>query len=285
MTIILMLGNVGSGKTIMLVRKIIREMPLQIKTFTNVHMRDEIYNTQILHPDMIVKKEVASTTTNRKGEVKEKYKYAFNIDFWEKQRRPLNIYIDEAGILVKSRRSMSALNVAFQDFMALSRKISTSSTRSGDLVLTAQTLGLIDNTIQALAHKVIYCVCYNTGYCDKCFYCWKESSEDAEKHKACPRCGNIDIKKTNFTVRERRFKALPGSTAVMRFAQWCDTQDDNIPYKDGLVQHAERYFPMYNTFQLRDMFAGYATEKESIIGSKNAIKTKQKKVEEDWDKE
>jgi hypothetical protein len=202
---------------------------------------------------MIIKKEIID-------EKKQKFKYSFNIDFWEKQKRPLNIFIDEAGLLAKARKSMTHLNMAFQDFLALSRKISTDSNKAGDLILTSQALGLIDITCQILAHQIRYCVCYYTKFCPNCRRFWGETSEDPEPVKFCKKCGNFDLEKTNFIVRERRFRALPGGSALETFEAWKITQDDNIPYMDRKIYHAERFFPLYNTFQLKDMFSGYLTK-------------------------
>lgn len=242
-----------------MVKKIMEESKY-LPTFTNINS-NQIKNIVLLKPEMIIKKEVVKSVENKKtGEVKEKYRYLFNIDFWAKQKRPLNIYLDEAGLLVKARSAMTHLNIAFQDFLALSRKICTESDQSGDLVMSAQTLGLIDITCRSMAHQIIYCVCYYVKYCDDCHLYWNETSEDPEPMKFCPRCHSFNLRKCNFTVRERRFKALPGGSAMDEFERWRITFDDNIPYQDNLIHHAEKYFKMYNTFQLFDMFSGFSTE-------------------------
>lgn len=279
MSIILILANVGGGKTISMVRKALIDAP-HIPTFTNIRFNRKMLleygiNADNIHPltaENIVKKEVLSRVENNKGVVKEKYGYSFNIDFWASQKRPLNIFIDEAGILVKARKSMSHLNTCFQDFLAMSRKISSDANSSGNLILTAQTLGLIDSTCQIMAHQIRYCICKFFIYCEKCRWASKTDSEAPEPINECPNCGNRDLKRANFTIEERRFKGGYGATALHNFETWRITLDDSIPYRKIIIPHAEKYFPLYDTFQLKDMFTGYTTPKDAVF-----MKEKKKK--------
>lgn len=146
----IMLGNVGSGKTISAVREIERS---PYKVFTNIAMN---------HPNVIRLKYAHIITTKKIGETKsgkDINKLVVNWAFWKKQLKELkyfHIYIDELHNIMPSRRSMSQQNILMSQWVAQIRKI-TGSSESANFVVMSQELQRIDITIRDLAHEIIFC--------------------------------------------------------------------------------------------------------------------------------
>ena len=138
MTIHIVVGNVGSGKTLGVVRDMFLDGE-RIKTYSNI--KTKLKNQIDINPDMIIKKEIEGTKKKRNGEEENIYKYSLNLEYWTNIKENINVVIDEAHSIINSRRSMSKINILLTDWMALVRRILTSKDnigKAGTLILITQ---------------------------------------------------------------------------------------------------------------------------------------------------
>jgi len=128
--IIIIVGGVGSGKTLMAVREIIRR---KRPCFTNF----SLYGV---------------------GHVRLKWEFIMkdkkvNWDFWKQmQKHRFDLYIDELHNLMPSRRAMSTQNVLINNWLSQIRKILGSSKYDHFYVIT-QRPNSIDVHFRELAHQ------------------------------------------------------------------------------------------------------------------------------------
>ena len=143
----LIIGGIGSGKTISAVKSIIDR---KIPAFTNFPI-DYKFATR-LKEEHIVNKEVSNVTKTGK----ETYKYNVNWEFWRKeQQNKFDIYLDEVHNMLSSRRSISSWNVNVSKWLSQIRKL-LGSNKHNHLYLITQRLYGIDVTARELAGEIIY---------------------------------------------------------------------------------------------------------------------------------
>lgn len=138
--IILLLGGIGSGKTLSAVKEIVSNKQYAL---TNFKLNIKNYH-RIKIGDIITKEDKA---------------YNVNWSYWEKIRKEksnYSIYLDEVHNIIHSRRSMSKLNIQMSKWVSQIRKI-LSDSPNNHLYLISQTIRKIDVDFRDLAQLV--CVC------------------------------------------------------------------------------------------------------------------------------
>ena len=163
----IVVGNVGSGKTANSVKELAKNQDDRI-TFSNITTK-KIKNNIPIKIEMIIKK---IPKLNAKGEETGSFTDELNIEFWEKMRKKypqgINFIFDEAHTLFNARRSMSKQNVIMTDFLALIRKIVTSSTGKGKLVFISQLPRRIDSIAREMCTLVKFYRCHYYKVCADC---------------------------------------------------------------------------------------------------------------------
>lgn len=139
------IGGIGSGKTLTTVKEIItRNRPC----FTNFYIKFK-------DATRLKTKHIIKETVDEKGKVK----LSVNWDFWIeliKEERSFDIYIDEAHDVLNSRKSMSSWNSLFTSWITQIRKLLGDSEES-HLYLITQRLNSLDIIVRDLCHTIIYC--------------------------------------------------------------------------------------------------------------------------------
>ncbi len=147
--IILLLGGIGSGKTISAVKEIITNKDHFAVTNFELNLPKEKYYRLKL-----------SDILNEKETLDKKKKYlTINWDFWEsvrKKHKHFSIYLDEVHNIIHSRTSMSKRNVLMSKWISQIRKI-LSDNRYNHIYLISQTIRKIDVDFRELAQIIIRC--------------------------------------------------------------------------------------------------------------------------------
>jgi hypothetical protein len=253
------LGNVGSGKTLSMVR----EMYLnpQNTYYTNITPTVHFPNLKIIKgSDIILKEEVGE-----KQRTKEKiYKYSLNTEFWKAQPKPLTVVIDEAHTLINSRRSMSKINIILSDFLSLIRRITNSPLAEGELVVITQFLGRVDVNIREMASQVRY---HREHYVRRCYVhgilrnkytgqFWENSDFPKDKKMDfCPYCGKGMIK-CNQLIEVWHFGGDAAVSAEENFYYWKFKKEKRF-YDHYYIRDGYKYWNMYSTFQWDNMFSEF----------------------------
>ncbi len=253
MVIRISLGNAGSGKTLMEVRNI--DINSDIKTYSNIQTK--LKNQIDIDPSMIVKKELVDLKKSRiTGKDDPVYKFKPNLEYWQKatKKNPVNIVIDEAHSIYSSRKSMSKLNICISDWIALIRRVvGENSQYQGELVLISQLWNRIDIIAREMATQIRYHKCHYYKSCIECGLSWNETSEMAEMYMQCPRCNTRNLFKHNYMVEIWKFKSM------QKYQEWdrgfLGSKGSRPYYSHYFVQNIEKYFPMYNTLQISNMFS------------------------------
>lgn len=143
----LIIGGIGSGKTLSAVREI-------------AHRRNNVYvsfpvklkNTIRLKTDHIIKTEI----TGYKKDGTANKKQTVNWDYWNKVKHDqFDIMIDEVHNILHSRRSMTRWNTLFSMWLAQIRKLLGDSEKN-HLYLISQKAERIDVSARDLAGEIIY---------------------------------------------------------------------------------------------------------------------------------
>lgn len=248
MTIKIMLGNVGSGKTAAAVRDMYKSAH-NFKTYSNI--KTTLKNQINISPSMIIKKELIETKKKRgSNEETPVYDYKLNTDYWKAIKDPINVALDEAHSIINSRRSMSKPNVIITDWMALIRRIlGSNSDGMGELTLITQLPNRIDTIARDMATQVNYHVCHYKKLCLNCNLQWRENSDTPEKLWVCPRCQKNKIHKHMHVIEVYKFVSMD------HYNQWKFMPDNEELYYDHYyITDIERYFPLYNTLQWDNLF-------------------------------
>jgi len=145
----IILGGVGSGKSITAIKDIIKtETNGKSLIFTNFNVRKKgIFRLKESH---IIK--------NFGSEKKPDYKV--NFEFWNdliKKGIKFDIYIDEAHNIINARRSMSKWNILFNKWFTQIRKI-LGDMKEHHLIVISQRKNAIDLTVRDLAQEIIFCL-------------------------------------------------------------------------------------------------------------------------------
>lgn len=241
MTIRIVIGNIGSGKTASIVKEML-DNPKR-KYYTNI--QTDLKNCTLINSDMICKKELLGQT--KAG--KRNFEFKLNLDYWKAQKGNVNVVIDEAHSIVNSRRSMSKATQVILEWVSLLRRIlGENSSGSGDLVLITQLPERIDVVCRDMCRNVSAYRCHYKKTCQACGLTWKEHSDMPEEYKYCLACKSDDIKRHSFLVEVRVFASMYDYDGFKIFGQktW---------YKHYSINDIEKSFAHYNTLQWDNLFS------------------------------
>jgi len=146
----LILGGVGSGKSVSLARYAAGR---DCRVYANFSLR--LPNAVRLKVEHIIEK----FEVRKRRDGTSIYGMRVNFDFWKEeweQYGGCDIIIDEAHNIFSSRRAMSKWNILFSEWFTQIRKILGSSERH-DLILASQRVMAIDVTGRELSWEIIFC--------------------------------------------------------------------------------------------------------------------------------
>jgi len=148
--IIALLGNIGSGKSVSMTKKIVDNNK---PCFVNFNLKHP--NAKRIKKEHIVTSNVVRVKKNGEPVLEHKV----NWDFWNKARKELgdfHIAIDELHNLAHSRQSITKWNTLFSIWISQIRKLLGSS-ETTHIYLVSQRLGRIDVAFRDLIHIIIAC--------------------------------------------------------------------------------------------------------------------------------
>lgn len=235
-------GNVGSGKTLWMVRNIFMK---QNEDFYSNIVTKHLPNNILLKPEMIYKEIPIKTT--KQGEVI--VRYQAHLDYWKtlKRERRLNLVIDEAHQIIGIRRNKKAMAVL--DWMALIRKIMGSKEYDfGNLYLLTQLDRRIDIVPKELGTRFISCKAHYIRSCKRCGYSVRENNEIPEQMFECYRCGYEKTEKHHLQIEVHCFMNFDGYLA------W-KYRGMNTYYDWYVVKDTELYRDLYDTYQWENLLS------------------------------
>lgn len=147
--IILMVGGVGTGKTISAVHEILTANQFAI---TNFKLKNYKNYYRLKLEDILIYQDMGKKKENI-------VPVGVNWDFWDKIRKKhkaFSIFIDEIHNLIHSRASMSKRNQLMSKWVSQIRKI-TSDSETNHLFLISQKIRKIDVDFRELAHLIVEC--------------------------------------------------------------------------------------------------------------------------------
>lgn len=146
--IIILVGGIGSGKTLTAVKDIVDR---QQKIYTNFDLFN-IPHERLKYSHIFEEVEKEDSRGNLKTGMK------INYNFWNEQtkKQGFDIYLDEFHNVMGSRRSSSKRNILLSDWLSQIRKILGQS-ELHNLYLITQKLRRIDINSRDLAQSCIYC--------------------------------------------------------------------------------------------------------------------------------
>lgn len=220
----IILGNIGSGKTLTTVKEI---MNSPFIVYSNVGVK---------HPNLIRLKFSHIIADKQIGETKSGkpiMKKVVNWNYWReaiKKHKYFHVYIDELHNIMPSRLSMSKQNIVMAQWVAQIRKV-TGSSEMVDLVVVSQELQRIDVTIRDLASELMFC----------------------QKIEKLP-----FVKTQVLENRKLKWKKLPktyvlhnyflGDGNVSRYWQWRDMEKKTYDYRTYF--YANPFMKYYDTYEL-----------------------------------
>lgn len=138
--IIAFIGNVGSGKTVSMVKSIVDYKGV---AYTNFNLKDCDY-TRLKFEDLIIlKNEKKDVNWKKWDEIRGKHKY-------------FSIFLDEVDELINARASMTKRNMLLSRWVAQIRKI-LKDNPDNHLFISTQTPRKIDVNFRDLTHIVVRC--------------------------------------------------------------------------------------------------------------------------------
>jgi len=240
----IVLGNIGSGKTLHMVREIVLNK-IGRTYYTNIAI-PKCKHVIPLKPEMIIK-------VNEDAKTK-KEKYEVNQEFWENvvnEGQRISVCLDEAHILLNPRRAMSSINVVMTDWLALLRRvIGANSQTYGELCLITQLSRRLDPISKEMANNITWCFCSYTIYCNKCGFYKRETNETAKKMQYCHRCGDYNLKKANHIIQVFEFISFDRYEAFIEHGH-------KTYFNRYVITDSEKYFSYYNTLQWSDLLSKY----------------------------
>jgi len=241
------IGNVGSGKTISIIKELADNKNNKFYPVTFSNIKTKGLNNILITKDMLLIKEV--TGYKRSGE--EVYKLRFNKEFWEEQKKKygsFNIVIDEAHTIYNSRKSMSKQNIIMGDFLALIRKIAQDPIGKCHLTLISQLVRRIDKIALEMSTQLRHHVAIYDKVCNDCSARYLEHNEMPEPIAQCSKCGSYDLKKTNHRLIVWFFQNYDD------YADWLE-MGEKTHYKIIKINSIEEYFNLYDTLQLDNLIS------------------------------
>lgn len=134
--IIAIIGNVGSGKSLSAVKKILES---KYPSFCNFQ----------LHNNKAIRIKRADIVENKK----------VNWKFWNEARKKYKNYhiiLDEIHNIVNARRSMTINNVLMGEWMSQIRKV-LGNKENTNIIFLSQRIKKVDSAFRDLLHEIIYC--------------------------------------------------------------------------------------------------------------------------------
>jgi len=245
--IVMELGNMGSGKSASMVREILSHPGRTY--FSNIITHRSVKNNHLIKPEMIFNKEpiikADGSPVISKGEPQ--YKLSVNKEFWQeavKRYGEINVIIDEAHIILNARRSMSKKTQVVLDWMALLRRVLGAS--DSRLILVTQIERRLDIVAKEQATDMHFNIMHYRKSCPACGKTWRETNEDPEPVRECPKCGK-KIVKHSFIVEKWHFKNYND------FIMWKYMGQRKTYYKHYLINDIEKVFPYYDTLQWENL--------------------------------
>jgi hypothetical protein len=244
----LIFGNVGSGKTSMVVREM-KNNPHK-KYITNIDVKGKGFeHVMKLKAEMILKKEVLGYKKNG-SEIK---KLSLNTEFWQnliEKEGSVNIIIDEAHTILNARRGMSQINIIMGDWLALLRRVVGSVDGTGELTLISQLQRRLDVVSKEMAVDVLYARMHYVKVCPYCQFAFNECNETPLKREYCPVCMSAGLKKTNMKVEVLHF--VNNDAFINYFHGGAKSY-----YRRYYITDIEKIFVNYNTLQFNDLLSNY----------------------------
>lgn len=146
--IILLLGGIGSGKSLTIVKEILKNDSYAITNF-NLNLPKNKYYRLKLSDFITIEKDEKGRTT----------KQNVNWGFWDdirKKHKNFSIYLDEVHNLIHARSSMSKRNILMSKWISQVRKILSDDPKN-HIYLISQTIRKIDVDFRELAQLIIVC--------------------------------------------------------------------------------------------------------------------------------
>jgi len=243
----IILGGVGSGKTLSVVREMILN-PRHRKVYSNI-ITNKVKNNVVITPDMLIKKEVVKQIKKRDGSLENVYEKKLNVDFWKSIKEPIDVVIDEAHNVMDSRRSMSKTNILMNQWLSMIRRVlGSQGSGYGELTIISQ----LDNRIDCIAREMATSVRYHKMIyrktCQKCKLAWQETNEEPEPVYSCPRCGCIDLIQDSHCIEVWHFRSMK------HYQEWNDFKMKTY-HMHYILDNVKDYFGCYDTFQWKDMIS------------------------------
>ena len=226
----LIIGGIGTGKSISIVKEIIDR---DRKCFVNFTVK--FNKAERLKLDMITHDVIKGYDSKNRPIIKQEV----NWDFWNQLKNngeEFDIYIDEAHNVANSRRSMSNQNKNFNDWLAQIRKILGSSEKSNLYIITQRING-IDISLRQLCHEIIYMKKIELG---------------------------IDIDTPILEHGKRKIKYLPvvlifkynfmGEFAYENFVNYLESNLKSYSYRSYFL--ANKFYKYYDSYELIDFGNG-----------------------------
>lgn len=236
------LGNLGSGKSANAVRELCLDYSGR-KTYTNL-LTHGIPDIIHIKPDYVIKKVIKDKKTS----------FDLNSEFWQKQKKPLNILWDEIHLTANSRMSMTKINMVLSRFIAMARRITGFDKRGyGHLTFIAQKERTIDVNIKDLANEIIYHVAHWVIRCEECGSRVAVNS-DMQQIERCIRCGSWAILKENLQIEILKFNEWN------KFYAWSQGLKGKFYFNRYMITDIEEYFGYYDTLQMTDMWESYINQ-------------------------
>lgn len=238
------LGKLGSAKTVSAIREIANDQSGRTN-YTNI--RNNLSNSTLIKGNDIIKKTLIKTKQKRDGSVEEIYKYEFNLDFWQKQKKPLNIVWDEIHLVANSRDSQTKLNKCMSRFLSMGRRIVGSDDAGyGHFIFIAQSSRTIDVNIRDLCNEVRYHIMHWISECKSCGKGRWVSSEIKEI-EFCVFCGSWKLLRKSFMVNVLKFHDF------IDYQKWYEGWGKYY-FEKLWITDIENYFEHYNTHQIEGIF-------------------------------
>ena len=218
-------------------------------TYTNINIKG-IKNVRKIKSSDIIKKTLVASVNKRDGSTEEKYKYDFNMDFWKKQKKPLNIVWDEIHLVANSRSSQSSLNRCMSKFISAGRRITGFDKKGyGHFIFIAQTARTVEVNIKDLCNEIRYHVLFWILKCTDCQVSLWHNSELKET-EFCRFCGSWDLERSSFRVQIFRFHTFSD------YLKWSEGWG-KFYFEKYWILDIQKYFKYYDTHQIENIFDEY----------------------------
>ena len=233
------LGNLGSGKTACAVKEIMDDESGRL-TYTNTRLI-RVPNTVFIRPCDVI--QVVKDKDNEKKRL-----YQLNVEYWKKQKKPLNVLWDEIHLTASARRSMSKANLVLSQFLAMARRITGFDKRGyGCFTFVAQKERTIDVNIRELCNEIIYHISYWKLTCEDCGRYTYPNSEQQQILR-CLACGSWNVQKSDLYILRMFFNKWEN------YYRWCEGEGGRFHFKRQFVYDIEDYFKHYDTLQISNIW-------------------------------